>query len=309
MKKRKKEMEKFLVYVEEIEALKELSDEEMGIFFRAMVHFVKTGEIAQLPEKMLFAFRFVAAHIKRDMDKYASVSEKRRNAGKKGGEATRDRRKASQHNAEYEKCDHSPEFSSEQYVYSGDYENSENTVFCSSLEKEASLHEKNEILFKNDSFINADKCETAFRPNPLETESEDSNTSGGESEKDAVCESHSENAVKAEDSDELSGESEVCENNNSLNDTSLEPWEAVLLQMGEKSDCGVKPSGADIFGEKSVHETKSTHVATVDEWSSLFQNSFEKSFGKDLPTGYFAFPRKKSASSDKTSLRRLADLL
>jgi hypothetical protein len=79
--------------------------------------------------------------------------------------------------------------------------------------------------------------------------------------------------------------------------------------MGEKSDCGVKPSGADIFGEKSVHETKSTHVATVDEWSSLFQNSFEKSFGKDLPTGYFAFPRKKSNASDKTSLRRLADLL
>ena len=86
-------MEKFLVYVEEIEALKELSNEEMGVFIRAMVYFVKTGIVPELSEKMRYAFRFVVAHIARDQKKYADVSEKRRNSGKKGAQVTWEKKK------------------------------------------------------------------------------------------------------------------------------------------------------------------------------------------------------------------------
>jgi hypothetical protein len=87
MDKKEITMEKFIVYVEEMEALKELSNEEMGIFFRAMIRYAKTGCIPNLPEKMLFAFRFVISHIERDAKKYKEISEKRRNAGKRGGDA------------------------------------------------------------------------------------------------------------------------------------------------------------------------------------------------------------------------------
>jgi hypothetical protein len=86
-------MEKFLVYVEEIEALKELSNEEMGVFFRAMVYFVKTGIVPELSEKMRYAFRFVVAHIERDQKKYSDVSAKRRNSGRKGAQATWEKKK------------------------------------------------------------------------------------------------------------------------------------------------------------------------------------------------------------------------
>ena len=85
--------EKFIVYIEELEALKELTDEEFGIFMRAMIEFVETGKIPPLPEKLIFAFRLVAAHIERDQQKYAKISEKRKSAGKKGWEATRKRKK------------------------------------------------------------------------------------------------------------------------------------------------------------------------------------------------------------------------
>ncbi len=78
--------DKFLVYIEEFDILKELSDEEIGQFFRALIEFVRTGQTPVLDEKLIFAFRFVTAHILRDQKKYREVSEKRSIAGKKGQE-------------------------------------------------------------------------------------------------------------------------------------------------------------------------------------------------------------------------------
>ena len=89
-------LDKFIIYIEEMNALKELKDEEMGIFFRAMISFAETGKVPPLPEKLLFVFRLITAHIERDHKKYMDVCEKRRIAGKKGGEATREKRKAEQ---------------------------------------------------------------------------------------------------------------------------------------------------------------------------------------------------------------------
>ncbi|MBO7254030.1 MAG: hypothetical protein J6V36_01860 [Clostridia bacterium] len=77
-------MDKFIVYVEEIESLKELSNEEIGIFFRAVTEYVKSGIAPNLPERLIFPFRFITAHISRDQKKYKDISEKRKIAGKKG---------------------------------------------------------------------------------------------------------------------------------------------------------------------------------------------------------------------------------
>ena len=81
------ELDKFIVYVEEIESLKELSNEEIGIFFRAVTEYVKSGIVPNLPERLVFPFRFITAHISRDQKKYKDISEKRKIAGKKGLDA------------------------------------------------------------------------------------------------------------------------------------------------------------------------------------------------------------------------------
>ncbi len=86
--------DKFIVYIEEMDALKELNDKEFGVFLRAIISFVKTGKVPPLPQKLLFAFRLITAHIERDQKKYMDVCEKRRISGKKGGEATRKKRKS-----------------------------------------------------------------------------------------------------------------------------------------------------------------------------------------------------------------------
>ncbi len=77
-------LDKFIVYVEEIESLKELSNEEIGVFFRAVTEYVKSGIVPNLPERLIFPFRFITAHISRDQKKYKDISEKRKIAGKKG---------------------------------------------------------------------------------------------------------------------------------------------------------------------------------------------------------------------------------
>ncbi len=77
-------LDKFIVYVEEIESLKELSNEEIGIFFRAVTEYVKSGIVPNLPERLIFPFRFITAHISRDQKKYKDISEKRKIAGRKG---------------------------------------------------------------------------------------------------------------------------------------------------------------------------------------------------------------------------------
>ncbi len=93
--------DKFLVYIEEIDVLKELSDEEMGKFFRALVEFVRTGKEPEFEEKTLYAFRYVTAHILRDQKKYREVVEKRSMAGKKSQELRRMKRLCEENSEEY----------------------------------------------------------------------------------------------------------------------------------------------------------------------------------------------------------------
>ena len=78
--------DKFLIYIEEFDFLKGISNEEMGIFIRALIEFVRTGEAPVLDEKLTFAFQFISAHIARDQKKYKEVTKKRSIAGKKGQE-------------------------------------------------------------------------------------------------------------------------------------------------------------------------------------------------------------------------------
>lgn len=79
--------EKFIVYTEEFDYIKDYSNEEVGMLLRALIHFVKTGEEAELDDKIKYSFRFMSAHIERDRERYNNMIEKRRASGKKGAEA------------------------------------------------------------------------------------------------------------------------------------------------------------------------------------------------------------------------------
>ena len=99
--------DKFLVYLEEFDILKSVSNEEMGMFIRALIEFVRTGEVPVLDEKLEFAFRFITAHIERDQKKYREMTAKRSIAGKKGQEAKRKIREENsfiKEESQYEMC-------------------------------------------------------------------------------------------------------------------------------------------------------------------------------------------------------------
>ncbi len=80
-------MVKFIVYGDELDALKELTNEEIGILIRAEAKYIDDEIEPELPLKLLLPFRFLAAHVMRDQKKYKDLSERRSAAGKKGAEA------------------------------------------------------------------------------------------------------------------------------------------------------------------------------------------------------------------------------
>ncbi len=94
-------MDKFIVYGEELEMLKELSNEEIGILVRAEAEFVKNGTVPSLPEKLIFPFRFLIAHVLRDQKKYKEVSERRKAAGKKGVAAKQKKKEEAKGDSRY----------------------------------------------------------------------------------------------------------------------------------------------------------------------------------------------------------------
>ena len=75
----------FIVYDEIKDTLDEMTDEEIGRLFRAMVDYHVTGEDPELEGGLKFAFIPIRQQMDRDDDKWNKTREARAEAGKKGG--------------------------------------------------------------------------------------------------------------------------------------------------------------------------------------------------------------------------------
>lgn len=76
----------FVLYVKYFDTLKDLNDAALGILFRAILVYQKTGQEIDLPVDIKIAFAFIKTQLDIDNQKYEDVLEKRSNAGKIGME-------------------------------------------------------------------------------------------------------------------------------------------------------------------------------------------------------------------------------
>lgn len=81
----KDDKKSFIVYSDLQEVLGELTDEEAGRLFRAMIEYSITGEVGDLGMPLKYVFIPIRQQMDRDRDKWEGIKEKRSQAGRKGG--------------------------------------------------------------------------------------------------------------------------------------------------------------------------------------------------------------------------------
>lgn len=75
-----------IIYVQQYEAIKDLSQSDKGLLLDAIFHYHITGEVMQeLPPMVLMAFTFIRTSIDSNTRKYEAIVERNRKNGKKGG--------------------------------------------------------------------------------------------------------------------------------------------------------------------------------------------------------------------------------
>jgi len=75
-----------IIYVQQYEAIKDLSQSDKGLLLDAIFHYHITGEVMQeLPPMVLMAFTFIRTSIDSNTRKYEAIVERNRENGKKGG--------------------------------------------------------------------------------------------------------------------------------------------------------------------------------------------------------------------------------
>lgn len=85
VKKMADERKGFVVYGDLADTLSELSDEEAGVLFKAMMAYFTGGDEPDLPRELRFAFIPVRQQMDRDREKYERKCEKNRENGRLGG--------------------------------------------------------------------------------------------------------------------------------------------------------------------------------------------------------------------------------
>ena len=83
----------FVVYHSYRECFEDLSDEEVGILFKAMLSYSETGEMPDMPKPLKVAFRFIKHQIDANKEKYIEKCNKRSEAGAKGGRPRKETQK------------------------------------------------------------------------------------------------------------------------------------------------------------------------------------------------------------------------
>ena len=81
------EKNSFVLYAEYIRQVDRLSDSQAGALFRAILSYASGQELPEMDAVTAMAFDFIQSRMDKDSEKYQKTVEKRREAGKKGGEA------------------------------------------------------------------------------------------------------------------------------------------------------------------------------------------------------------------------------
>ena len=75
-----------IIYAQQYEAIKDLSQSDKGLLLDAIFHYHITGEVMQeLPPMVLMAFTFIRTSIDSNTRKYEAIVKRNRENGKKGG--------------------------------------------------------------------------------------------------------------------------------------------------------------------------------------------------------------------------------
>lgn len=93
----------FLMYTEWANQINRLTDAQAGTLLKAIFSYVKRDQMPLLDDKTDMCFSFIQGQLDRDSKKYEDVCEKRRESGKKGGEANATKRKQMLPNATFGK--------------------------------------------------------------------------------------------------------------------------------------------------------------------------------------------------------------
>lgn len=75
------------LFLDYLDAIEPLGDAERGRLFTALLQYARSGEVPQLCGNERFLFPMMRAQINRDRDAMTDLSEARRAAGRKGGQA------------------------------------------------------------------------------------------------------------------------------------------------------------------------------------------------------------------------------
>ncbi len=75
--------ETFIIHAADWENLTELDDTQLGVLFRALMMNQREEELPKMDRATKMAFKFMAAQIERDNEKYNAIVEKRRAAAQK----------------------------------------------------------------------------------------------------------------------------------------------------------------------------------------------------------------------------------
>lgn len=76
----------FLFYLDNMEILEILSDEQLGMLLRCLIGFAETGSMQEINDAAVcMAYRFMTAQMRRDMEKYEQKCMKNSENSRKGG--------------------------------------------------------------------------------------------------------------------------------------------------------------------------------------------------------------------------------
>ena len=82
-----KEKPGVMIYFETARAIKNLDYEMNGRLFEAIMEYAEFGIVPELDGILAAVWPFIADKVDRDSDRYEAIREKRKEAGRKGGEA------------------------------------------------------------------------------------------------------------------------------------------------------------------------------------------------------------------------------
>lgn len=90
----------FIMYTDYMEGLEDLTRAQIGDFLLACMEYAKTDKVPKIEDKNVrIAFKMAKIKMDKDAQKWAETVEKRKEAGRKGGQASASKRKQSQANA------------------------------------------------------------------------------------------------------------------------------------------------------------------------------------------------------------------